>query len=113
MPPSSETHKQHALVQLQSGRSIQKVAASVGMSQSWVAHLRKEIVGEVEKQRGGRPRHLSARERRRCVTLLVEGCLGTTKKATIELRKETGKNVCDIIVRRALRGEGLATHVQQ
>ena len=33
------------------------------MSQSWVVKLRKEITGELERQKGRRPRHLTARER--------------------------------------------------
>jgi len=55
---SSESQKKHVLAQLQSGNYTWKVVALVGMTQSWVAHMRKEIVGEVEKQRGGCPRHL-------------------------------------------------------
>ena len=42
-----------ALMQLRSGLFILKVAALVGMSQSYVAHMRKDIGGELERRRGG------------------------------------------------------------
>ena len=50
------------------------------MSQSWVAHLRKEIAEELEIQRGRRPRVLSQRERQHGVTLFTEGDLGVASK---------------------------------
>ena len=40
-------------MQLRSGNSTRKIADSLGMSQSSVAHLRREISGDIEKQRGG------------------------------------------------------------
>ena len=83
------------------------------MSQSWVVRLREETEGKLERQKGGRPRHLTARERRRCVTLLTVRGLGVTSKVVAEIRNELGKNVFDVIVRSALRWEGFAAHVQQ
>ena len=77
-----------------------------------VVRLRKEIAGELERQKGGRPRHLTARERRRCVTLLTEGRLGVASKVATKIRNESGKNVFDVTVRRALRWEGFVAHVQ-
>ena len=72
------------------------------MSQSWVVRLRKQIVGELERQKGGRPRHLIVREKRRCVTLLTEGGLGVALKVAVEIRNESGKNVSNVTVRHAL-----------
>jgi transposase len=90
IPPSRETQKHQALVQLRRGDSTRQVAAAVGRSQSWVAKVRKEIARELEKQRGGRPRHLSARERRRCITLITKGRLQTATQTASTLRNETG-----------------------
>ena len=49
----SQEQKHQVLVQLRSGVSNRKVTALVGMSQSSVAHLRKDVGGEIERQRGG------------------------------------------------------------
>lgn len=49
----SRTHKHQALVQLRNGVPTHKIAVVVGMSQSFVTHLRKDIAGEIERQRGG------------------------------------------------------------
>ena len=45
--------KHHALLQLQSNNSTQKVGASIGMNQSWIAQLKKALIGEVKKQDEG------------------------------------------------------------
>ena len=58
MPQLCESLKHQTLVRLRSGDSTRKVADSLGMSHSSIAHLRREISGEIEKQRGGRPKVL-------------------------------------------------------
>ena len=113
MPHSPVLQKLQALEQLRNGNSTQKVADAIGMSQSWVVRLRKEIPGELERQKGGRPRHLTVRDRWRCVTLLTEGRLGVASKVATKIRNESGKNVSDVTVRCALRWEGFVAHVQQ
>ena len=65
MSRSSASQKLQALEQLRNGKSTRKV----GMSQSWVVRLTKEIARELERQKGGRPRHLIAREREREVEM--------------------------------------------
>ena len=55
MPRSCASQKLQALEQLWNGNSTQKVADAIGISQSWVLRLRKEIAGEIERQKGGRP----------------------------------------------------------
>ena len=72
----SQEQKHQALVQLRSGASTRKVATLVGMSQSLVVHLRKDVGGEIEKQRRRRPKLLVDQEKRRCVTPVIEGRLG-------------------------------------
>jgi hypothetical protein len=52
MPPLSQEQKHQALMQSKSGVSTREVAALVGMSQSFVAHmkkLRKDVGGEIER----------------------------------------------------------------
>ena len=72
MPQLSQGQKHQALVQLRSGVSPRKVVALVGMSQSTLAHLRKDIRGKIEGQRGGRPKLLTDRETKYCVNLVIE-----------------------------------------
>ena len=48
----SQEHKHQTLVQLRSGVPTRKVAALVGMSQSSVVNMRKDVGGEMERQRG-------------------------------------------------------------
>ena len=85
----------------------------MGMSQSFVAHLRKDVKGEIKRQLGGHPKLLADRDKRHCVTLVTEGQLGTAFVATKHLRFETDKLLSDIIVRRALREVGLGAQMQQ
>jgi transposase len=113
MPRLCESLKHQALVQLRSGVSTRKVADSLGMSQSSVAHLRREISGEIEKQRGGRPKVLGEQEKRLGVHLVTAGRLKTASAAAKQLREKTGKHFSDITLRRALREAGLGACVQQ
>nr|XP_024358235.1 uncharacterized protein LOC112273549 [Physcomitrium patens] len=95
MPRLCESLKHQALVQLRSGVSTRKVADSLRMSQSSVAHLRKEISGEIEKQRGGRPKVLGEQEKRLGVHLVTTGCLKTASAAAKQLREKTdGRSWC-------------------
>lgn len=113
MPRLCESLKHQALVQLRSGVSTRKVADSLGMSQSSVVHLRREISGEIEKQRGGRPKVLGEQEKRLGVHLVTAGCLKMASAAAKQLREKTGKHFSDITLRRGLREAGLGACVQQ
>ena len=86
MPPLSQEQKHEALVQLRSGVSTCKVAALVGTSQSFVAHMRKDVRGKIKGQRGGHPKLLIDREKRRCVTPISEGQLGTPSPIIIIIK---------------------------
>ena len=72
-------------MQLKSSVSTHKVAALVGMSQYFVAHLRKDVGDEIERQRIWRPRLLTDQEKRHCVIHDIEGRLGTTYVTTTQL----------------------------
>ena len=100
------------MVQLRSSVSTHKVVALVGMSQS-IAHLRKDVGGENERQRGGHPKLLANQQKRHCVILVTEGRLGTASTITKHVRTETYKLLFDITVRRTLREVGLGAQVQQ
>ncbi|XP_073394419.1 uncharacterized protein [Physcomitrium patens] len=89
MPQLCESLKHQALVQLRSGVSTRKVADSLGMNQSSVAHLRREISGEIEKQRRGRPKVLGEQEKQLGVHLVTTGCLKTASAAAKQLREKT------------------------
>ena len=82
MPSMSQEHKHRALVQLRSDVSTHKVVTIVGMSQSSIVHMRKDIRGEIERQRRGRPKLLANREKRHCVTLVTQGWLGSAFATT-------------------------------
>ena len=113
MCPLSQEQKHQALVQLRSSVSTRKVAALVGMNQSSVARPRKDIGGEIERQRGGRPKLLAGREKMRCITLVTKGWLGTASATTKQLRLGTCKFLSNITMRHALREVALGAQVLQ
>ena len=85
MPALSQEQKHQAFVQLKKSVSTRKIASLVGMSQSFVAHMRKDVGGEIESQRGAHPKCLVGREKRRCITFVTKGRLGTTSATTKQL----------------------------
>ena len=70
MPLLSQEQRHHALVQLRSSVSTRKVAALVGMSQSFVAHLRKVVWGDLRDREEGVQSFLQI-ERRGVMPLLL------------------------------------------
>ena len=58
MPMLSREQKHQALVQLRRGICTCKVVALVGTSQYLVAHMRKDVRGEIKGQGGGCPKLL-------------------------------------------------------
>jgi len=76
-----ESLKHQALVQLKSGVSARNVADSFGMSLSSIAHMRGEIIGEIEKQRGGRPKVLGEQEKQLGVHLVTTSHFKTASAA--------------------------------
>ena len=113
MPMLSREQKHHASMQLTSGLSTRKIAALMGMSQSFVVHLRKDVGGEIERQRGGRPKLLASRENRHCVTLITEGRLGIGSVTSKHLQSAIWKLLFDNNVRCALINVGLGAQIQQ
>ena len=113
MPPLSQEHKHQTLVQLRSGVFYSQSCRFSGMSQSSVAHLRKDIGGEIERQWGGCPKLLANQEKRPCVTLDIEDRLGTTFVTSKQLRFKTCILLSHITVRHALREVGLGAQAQQ
>ena len=93
-------------MQLKSSVFTRTVVALVGMSQSFVARLRKDVGGEIERQRGGHLELLANQEKRRCVTLVIEGRLGTAFATTKQLQCETCKLLSNIVVKHVLRRVG-------
>ena len=70
-------------------------------------------MGKIERQRGGCPKLLVDREKRCCVTLIIEGRLGSASMTKKQVQPETNKLLSDITVRCALREIGLGAQVQQ
>ena len=94
---------------LEGGVSTRKVTALVGMSQSHVTHMRNDVLGEIERQRGGRSKRrlLADQEKRRYVTFAFEGGLGFAYATTKQLQYEIRKLLYDIIMNPSLKEVGL------
>ena len=77
------------------------------MNQFFVAHLRKDVGGKIERQRGGHPKLLANRQKRHCVILVTKSRLGTVSMTSKQVRSETCKLLFDITMRHTLREVGL------
>ena len=72
-------------MELRNGVSTCKIAALVDMSQSSLAHMRKDVGSDIERQRGGRLQFLANQEKRQCITLVL--------KAGLELQQQNNFNL--------------------
>ena len=80
-----------------------KVTALVGINQSYIAHLRNDGGGEIERQRGRHPKFFAYHKKKCFVTLVIEGRFGTALMTTKQFRFEIGELLYDITIRRVLR----------
>jgi len=71
----SQEQKHQPLVHFWSCVPIQKVVASLDMSQSFVEHLKKDVGSEIERPRGGHSKLLTNQEKRHCITHFIKGQL--------------------------------------
>lgn len=107
MRPLSHDIQQNVLSLLGQGFTTRQVAEQCGISRSTVQRLRKKRLPDAELSRGGRPEKLSPQDKRVCVRAVTSGRLDTATAAAKQLREETGVEVSDLTVRRALREAGL------
>ena len=107
MRPLSHDIQQNVLSLLGQGFTTRQVAEQCGISHSTVQRLRKKCLTDAELSRGGRPEKLSPQDKRACVCAVTSGRLDTATAAAKQLREETGVEVSDLTVRRALREAGL------
>lgn len=73
MPPLIQEHKHQALVQHKNGVFTCKIAALVDTNQSSIAHLRRDVGGDVDSQRGRRPKLLLDQDNKHCIVFVTEG----------------------------------------
>ena len=74
---SKSEKKLEFLMQPRSNVYTHKCAALVSMSQSSIATLKKDVGGEIERQRRWRLKLLTYQEKNYRVALVIEGRLGT------------------------------------
>ncbi len=99
--------KQNILSMLGHGFTTRQVAVQCRVSQSTVQRLRVKHHPRAETSRGGRPKKLTLQDKRSCVRAVTSGRLATASAASKRLREETGIEVSDATVRRALQEAGL------
>src|SRR5215470_6613827 len=107
MRPLSHDIQQNVLSLLGQGFTTRQVAEECGISRSTVQRLRQKRLPDAELSRGGRPEKLSPQDKRTCVRAVTSGRLDTATAAAKQLREETGVEVSDLTVRRALQEAGL------
>src|SRR5271169_3445685 len=102
MRPPSHDIQQNILSLLSQGFTTRQVTEQCSVSQSTVQRLRKKRLSDAELSRGGRPEKLSPQDKRFCVRAVTSGRLDTAAAAK-RLREETGVEVSNFTVRRALQ----------
>ena len=102
------TAKQNSIIKLlEDGLSSRKIAPQVGVGRVSVDNIRKKIMPNAKKPPKGRPRKLSAQDKRRLVRQVTSGKADTATQLTRDLCSSTNIEVSAQTVRRALKEAGL------
>jgi transposase len=99
--------QQYILLLLGEGLSTRQVAEQCNVSHTSVHKLRQGHLPDILPSRGGRPTKLSSQDKRSCVRAVTSGRLHTAAAAAKRLREDTGVDVSDRTVQRALQNAGL------
>lgn len=100
--------KQNSIIKLlEAGLSSRKIAVQVGVGRVSVDNIRKEFMPNAEKPPKGRPRKLSAQDKRRLVRQVTSGKADTATQVMRDLCSTTKMEISAQTVRRALKEAGL------
>lgn len=103
MNPITSSQKQNALSLLLSGYSTRQVASKTGLGKSTIARINKELEGDKENCKAGRPSKLSPRDRRTIFHQITTGQLDNAVQVTHHLNSTLSYHVCPQTVRNALK----------
>jgi transposase len=95
------------------GRSSRQISEEVGISKTSVLRVRNGAGLENGAQKGGRPRKLTARDRRQLVRNVTSGRKDSASGIASQFFEESGIVISSDTVRRALRDEGMTAVVKK
>jgi transposase len=107
------TIKNHMISLLRHGNSIRNIAAQTGASKSLVAKVRKEHTSTLSFKRDGRPRTLTARQKRQIARLASSGKFLTAVDIKKHLQSSELASISPNTVRRSLRRSGLRARIRR
>jgi transposase len=99
--------QQNIISLLRQAYTTRQVAEKCNVSQPTVCRMRKKHLPNIKLSRGGHPKKLSPQDKRSCVRAVTSGQLDTAVAAAKRLRDESGVEVSNLTVRRALQEAGL------
>lgn len=106
MKPISQATIQNILSLIDNGHSNRAIAAQMGVSSGKVSDIRMKHRPDMERATGGRPRLLTAPDKRLAGRTLLAGKADNAVQLKRVIAEETGKQVCAQTVRRGLVDEG-------
>jgi len=93
-------------------RSSREIVEIVGLSQSIINRVRKQLSCNLELSKRGHPKVLIEWEKWYASCLVIASGLETTTKATKVLKRETSIEMCDNTLRNVLREQGLSSIIK-
>lgn len=92
---------------LAQGHSVRKIADEHHISKSKIQEIRTKHLPNVATSLGGRPKKLSAQNKRFCVRAITAGRTKSSVAVRMKLEADLGIKVCNNTIRNALREAGL------
>jgi transposase len=103
MKPTSSTKCSAVTSLFQEGYSVHQIKSKTGLGKSIIGRIKKEMDGDKENSKGGRPSKLSSGDKRSIICQITSGSLDNAVEATHFINNTLPNPVTPQTVRNALK----------
>jgi transposase len=103
MKPTSSTKRSAVTSLLQEGYSVCQIESKTGLGKSIIGRIKKEVDGDKENSKGGRPSKLSSGDKRSIIRQITSGSLDNAVEATHFINNTLPNPITPQTVRNALK----------
>jgi transposase len=113
MKPTSSSQQSTVISLLEEGYSLRQIQSKTGLGKSTIGRIKKEMDGDKENNKGGRPSKLSPRDKQAIIRQITTGKLDNAVQATQYINNIVSSPVTPQTVRNSLKENNFRSVVKQ
>jgi transposase len=113
MKPTSSSQKSTVISLLEEGYSLHQIQSKTGLGKSTIGRINKEVDGDKENSKGGRPSKLSPHDKQAIIRQITTGKLDNAVQATKYINNIIPSSVTPQTIRNILKENNPRSVVKQ